>query len=54
MVRCKGRRKRDLFIAYLPLRMLRKLQDAGHEIIFVIGGFTGRGKNRFVQIRFNP
>ena len=25
----------------VPLRMLRKLQNAGHEIIFVIGDFTG-------------
>jgi tyrosyl-tRNA synthetase len=32
----------DLHLGHsVPLRMLRKLQDAGHEIIFVIGDFTG-------------
>ena len=44
----------DLHLGHsVPLRMLRKLQDAGHEIIFVIGDFTcmigdpsGRNKMR--------
>jgi len=32
----------DLHLGHsVPLRMLRRLQDAGHEIIFVIGDFTG-------------
>ena len=32
----------DLHLGHtVPLRMLRKMQDAGHEIIFVIGDFTG-------------
>jgi tyrosyl-tRNA synthetase len=32
----------DLHLGHsVPLRMLRKLQDAGHEVIFVIGDFTG-------------
>jgi tyrosyl-tRNA synthetase len=32
----------DLHLGHsVTLRMLRKLQDAGHEIIFVIGDFTG-------------
>ena len=32
----------DLHVGHsVPLRMLRKMQDAGHEIIFVIGDFTG-------------
>ncbi|MCL1803791.1 MAG: tyrosine--tRNA ligase [Eubacteriaceae bacterium] len=32
----------DLHLGHsVPLRMLRKFQDAGHEIIFVIGDFTG-------------
>jgi len=32
----------DLHLGHsVPLRVLRKLQDAGHEIIFVIGDFTG-------------
>lgn len=32
----------DLHLGHsVPLRMLRKLQDMGHEIIFVIGDFTG-------------
>lgn len=32
----------DLHLGHtVPLKMLRKLQDAGHEIIFVIGDFTG-------------
>ena len=32
----------DLHLGHsVPLRMLRKLQDAGHEIVFVIGDFTG-------------
>jgi tyrosyl-tRNA synthetase len=32
----------DLHLGHsVPLRILRKLQDAGHEIIFVIGDFTG-------------
>lgn len=32
----------DLHLGHtVPLRMLRHLQDAGHEIIFVIGDFTG-------------
>lgn len=32
----------DLHLGHtVPLRMLRQLQDAGHEIIFVIGDFTG-------------
>jgi len=32
----------DLHLGHsVPLRMLKKLQDAGHEIIFVIGDFTG-------------
>ena len=32
----------DLHLGHsVPLRALRKLQDAGHEIIFVIGDFTG-------------
>lgn len=42
----------DLHLGHtVPLRMLRRLQDAGHEIIFVIGDFTGMigdpsGKNK--------
>ena len=44
----------DLHLGHsVPLRMLRKMQDAGHEIIFVIGDFTsmigdpsGRSKTR--------
>jgi len=55
----------DLHLGHsVPLRMLRKLQDAGHEIIFVIGDFTGmigdptgRSKTRtqlsFEQTRLN-
>ena len=32
----------DLHLGHsVPLRVLRKMQDAGHEIIFVIGDFTG-------------
>lgn len=32
----------DLHLGHtVPLRMLRRMQDAGHEIIFVIGDFTG-------------
>ena len=32
----------DLHLGHsVPLRMLRKMQDAGHKIIFVIGDFTG-------------
>ena len=32
----------DLHLGHsVPLRMLRKMQDAGHEIIFVIGDYTG-------------
>lgn len=32
----------DLHLGHtVPLRMLKRLQDAGHEIIFVIGDFTG-------------
>ena len=32
----------DLHLGHtVPLRMLRRLQDAGHEIIFIIGDFTG-------------
>jgi len=32
----------DLHLGHsVPLRMLRKMQDAGHDIIFVIGDFTG-------------
>ena len=32
----------DLHLGHsVPLRMLRKMQDAGHEVIFVIGDFTG-------------
>ena len=32
----------DLHLGHsVPLRILKKLQDAGHEIIFVIGDFTG-------------
>jgi len=32
----------DLHLGHsVPLRMMRKLQDAGHEVIFVIGDFTG-------------
>jgi len=32
----------DLHLGHsVPLRMLRKMQDAGHQIIFVIGDFTG-------------
>lgn len=32
----------DLHLGHtVPLRMLRRLQQAGHEIIFVIGDFTG-------------
>lgn len=32
----------DLHLGHtVPLRMLRRLQDAGHEVIFVIGDFTG-------------
>lgn len=32
----------DLHLGHtVPLRMLRRLQDAGHQIIFVIGDFTG-------------
>ena len=32
----------DLHLGHtVPLRMLRCMQDAGHEIIFVIGDFTG-------------
>jgi len=32
----------DLHLGHsVPLRILRKLQEAGHEIIFVIGDFTG-------------
>jgi len=32
----------DLHLGHsVPLRMLRKMQEAGHEIIFVIGDFTG-------------
>ena len=32
----------DLHLGHsVPLRMLRKMQDAGHEIVFVIGDFTG-------------
>lgn len=32
----------DLHLGHsVPLRILRKLQDAGHEIVFVIGDFTG-------------
>ena len=32
----------DLHLGHsVPLRMLRKMQDCGHEIIFVIGDFTG-------------
>ena len=32
----------DLHLGHtVPLRMLRLMQDAGHEIIFVIGDFTG-------------
>ena len=32
----------DLHLGHsVPLRMLRKMQDAGHEIIFGIGDFTG-------------
>ena len=32
----------DLHLGHtVPLRMLKHLQDAGHEIIFVIGDFTG-------------
>ena len=32
----------DLHLGHsVPLRMLRKMQDVGHEIIFVIGDFTG-------------
>jgi len=32
----------DLHLGHsVPLRMLQKMQDAGHEIIFVIGDFTG-------------
>lgn len=32
----------DLHLGHtVPLRVLRRLQDAGHEIIFVIGDFTG-------------
>ena len=42
----------DLHLGHtVPLRMLRRLQEAGHEIIFVIGDFTGMigdpsGKNK--------
>ncbi len=42
----------DLHLGHtVPLRMLKVLQDAGHEIIFVIGDFTGMigdpsGKNK--------
>jgi len=32
----------DLHMGHtVPLRMLRRLQDCGHEIIFIIGDFTG-------------
>jgi len=32
----------DLHLGHsVPLKMLRKMQDCGHEIIFVIGDFTG-------------
>ena len=32
----------DLHLGHsIPLRVLRKFQDAGHEIIFVVGDFTG-------------
>lgn len=32
----------DLHLGHtVPLRMLRHMQDAGHEVIFVIGDFTG-------------
>ncbi|MDR1688270.1 MAG: tyrosine--tRNA ligase [Clostridiales bacterium] len=32
----------DLHLGHsVPLRILRKLQDAGHEVIFVVGDFTG-------------
>jgi len=32
----------DLHLGHsVPLRVMRKMQDAGHEIIFVIGDFTG-------------
>lgn len=32
----------DLHLGHtVPLRMLRRLQEAGHEIVFVIGDFTG-------------
>lgn len=55
----------DLHLGHtVPLRMLRRLQDAGHEVIFVIGDFTGmigdpsgRSKTRipltFEQTRLN-
>jgi len=55
----------DLHLGHsVPLKILRKLQDAGHEIIFVIGDFTGmigdpsgRSKTRmqlsFEQTRLN-
>lgn len=55
----------DLHLGHsVPLRMLKKLQDEGHEIIFIIGDFTGmigdptgRSKTRvpltFEQTRIN-